>query len=63
MLVSEYQQMYVNGEFWGFYTLWIDWKGNRWILPYLCKWYYGELPEWLTNEEIGDIDESTTLEN
>lgn len=51
LLVREYQQMYDKDEWWGFYQLWKDWKGNRWLLPYLCKWYKGDLPEWLVKEE------------
>lgn len=54
LLVREYQQMYRNGEWYGFYQLWLDWKGDRWMLPSLCKWYKDQLPEWLTNEEIAD---------
>lgn len=37
--------MYVSGQWWGFFTLWQDWKDNLWVLPYLCKWYKGQLPE------------------
>lgn len=51
--------MYEKGQWWGFYQLWLDWKGSRWMLPILCKWYKGELPIWLINEEI---DESKIME-
>jgi len=61
LAVREYQQMYLNGEFWGFYQLWLDWKGDRWILPQLCKWYKGELPKWLTSE-TEEINEEITEE-
>lgn len=50
LLVSEYQQMYQKGEWYGFYQLWMDWKGDRWMLPSLCKWYKGELPDWIMEE-------------
>ena len=50
-LCSEYRQMYKKGDWWGFLTLWRDWKGSRWVLPFLCKWHKC-LPIWLTNEEI-----------
>ena len=53
--------MYEKGEFWGFYALWLDWEGDRWMLPSLCKWYKGQLPSWLTVE--GEIDESRTMED
>jgi len=46
----EYQQMFTNGEWWGFYQLWQDWRGARWVLPHLCSWY-GDLPEWLGRDE------------
>jgi hypothetical protein len=46
--------MYGTDEWWGFYQLWLDWKGDRWLLPYLCSWYKtltgNELPQWLTEE-------------
>ena len=49
LLVSEYQKMYYKGEWPGFYCLWIDWKGNRWLLPYLLSWHKN-LPERLAEE-------------
>ena len=53
-LCSEYRQMYLMGEWWGFYRLWEDWEGERWVLPHLCAWYPRqtgrELPEWLDKE-------------
>jgi hypothetical protein len=51
LLCREYHQLYVKGEWWGFYQLWEDWKGSRWMLLYLCSWYKKELPRWLINEE------------
>lgn len=48
-LTSEYQRMYFLREWWGFLTLWKDWEGNRWILPYLCKWHPNP-PEWIDKE-------------
>lgn len=50
-LTSEYYRMWRNGGWWGFYQLWLDWIGKRWILPLLCKWWPGELPVWLTEEK------------
>ena len=50
-LASEYRRMWLKGEWWGFRQLWHDWTGNRWILPLLCKWWRGDLPEWLTEED------------
>lgn len=53
-LCREYEQLYINGEWWGFFQLWKDWKGERWILPMLCGWYpkitKRRLPKWLTHE-------------
>lgn len=51
-LCSEYHELYCSGYWWGFTMLWNDWKGDRWILPYLCKWHKGELPKWLVDENI-----------
>jgi hypothetical protein len=51
--------MYHNGEWWGIFRLWLDWKGDRWMLPSLLKWHKEELPEWITKE---DIDESIALQ-
>lgn len=50
-LTSEYQKLYGTNDWWGFYQLWLDWKGHRWLLPYLCKWHKGNLPEWLDKED------------
>lgn len=50
-LTSEYRQLWHNREWWGFRQLWHDWKGSRWILPLLCKWWPGKLPDWLTKED------------
>jgi len=49
LLCSEYQQMYSNGEWWGFYQLWIDFKGERWLLSHLCKWHKN-IPQWINKE-------------
>ena len=58
-LTSEYKKMYDNGEWWGFYRLWIDWKGNRWLLPYLLSWFSKhtgrELPVWIDKEEPEEV--------
>jgi hypothetical protein len=55
LLCREYHQLYVKKEWWGFYQLWKDWEGHRWLLPFLCKWYKTEtdreLPIWLTKDE------------
>jgi len=51
LLVRELQQSYEKEIHWGgFYSLWLDWEGDRWLLPHLCKWYKGELPDWLDKE-------------
>ena len=50
LLCSEYQQLYCKGEWWGFHQLWQDWKGRRWVIPYLCSWYKGEIPGWVSQE-------------
>jgi len=54
LLCREYHQLYIKGEWWGFYQLWLDYKGYRWLLEYLCKWYKTEtgreLPEWLKKD-------------
>ena len=54
LLCRELQQSFEKGHWWGFHRLWLDWKGDRWLLPYICKWYkkYGDLPEWLDKEEM-----------
>ena len=33
----------------GLYQLWLDWEGDRWVLPHLLKWYK-DLPEWIGEE-------------
>lgn len=52
----ELEQLYLReDEWWGFYQLWTDWKGNRWLLPHLCKWFPKltgrKLPDWLGVEQ------------
>ena len=38
-LSREYQQMYFNGEWWGWLTMWFDWKDNWDILKKVCSWH------------------------
>jgi hypothetical protein len=73
-LCSEYKKMYTenNGTgWWGLYTLWLDWEGERWLLPHLLKWWKKEtgrdLPHWIGQESswespdlVGDIMEKLT---
>ncbi len=47
---SELQQMYQKGEWWGWYQLWMDWKDERWVIPYLCKWHKN-VPQWVSDED------------
>ena len=56
-LSSEYYQMFCNGDWWGFYTLWLDWEGDRWIIPHLCQWYRG-IPAWVTEEDYQKAEDS-----
>ena len=49
LLCSELQQMYKKGEWWGWYQLWVDWEGERWVIPYICKWHKN-IPEWVSEE-------------
>ncbi len=57
-LVSEHQQGYINRDdrWFGLIPLWIDWEGERYILPHLLKWrkkLTGEdLPSWITSEKL-----------
>ena len=57
-IVSEYHKMYRKGEWWGLYQLWMDWKEERWLLPYLLSWWKKEtgndLPDWITKDTMGD---------
>jgi hypothetical protein len=57
-IVSEYQKMYRNGEWWGLYQVWLDWKEERWLLPYLLSWWKKEtgydLPNWITKDYMGN---------
>ncbi len=40
MMVTEYRKLYIGKkEWWGLYQVWLDWKGERWVLPYLLKWW------------------------
>jgi len=50
-LSTEYRHLWVTGEWWGFRQLWVDWRGRRWILPFLLRWY-ALLPDWLTDETL-----------
>lgn len=56
--VSEYHQSYVKGTdgWFGLIQLWVDWKGERYLLPHLLKWRKDivgeELPWWITNEDL-----------
>lgn len=48
--------MYKKGEEWyGMYGLCLDWKGDRWMLPYLLKWH-DDLPDWIDKEDLEEID-------
>jgi hypothetical protein len=46
--------MYGTKDWPGFYSLWVDWKGHRWMLKYVCGWHK-DLPEWL-DKEADEID-------
>jgi len=48
--------MYDKGQWPGFYMIWLDWEGNRWMIQHICKWYKGDFPEWLFIEDISDPD-------
>lgn len=51
MQCSELRKMYLGQtEWWGLYQLWLDWEGERWVLPYLCKWH-SNLPDWIDKEQ------------
>ena len=54
LLCREYQQMHKKGEWWGLYDIWIDWEGDRWLLPYLLKWH-NDLPDWIDKEDLSDF--------
>lgn len=41
----------------GFYPLWKDWKGQRWVLKHLLSWY-NSLPEWITNENDDEVEKA-----
>lgn len=56
MQCSEMQQMYQTGEWWGWYQLWIDFEGCRWVIPHLCKWHKN-IPDWVSV----DIKERETI--
>jgi len=50
MITSEYQQEFEKKIHWdGLYQLWLDWKGNRWLLRHILKWM-DDLPEWIDVE-------------
>ena len=48
--------MYQTGEWWGWYQLWIDFEGYRWVIPHLCKWHKN-IPDWVSV----DIKERETI--
>lgn len=48
LLVSEYYDMYNNGEWWGWETLLHDWKSNPWLIKHLCSWHEN-LPDFVKN--------------
>jgi hypothetical protein len=51
LLSSELQQRHKNNQDWdGLYSLWMDWKGNRWMLRYILKWM-DDLPDWIDKED------------
>ena len=45
----QYQQSYGTDEWYGLNQIWEDWKGHRWMLPYILKWHK-ELPDWIDKE-------------
>ena len=57
-LSSEYKKLYYSGEWWGWYMLWVDWKGSRLILKKLCSWHK-RIPKWvhleITKDELFDV--------
>jgi hypothetical protein len=55
LVTSELQQRYKRHTDWdGLYQLWMDWKGDRWMLRHLLKWM-DDLPDWI-DKETEDID-------
>ena len=52
---QEYKNLYKNGEWWGFQQIYEDWKGERYLLKYLLKWYTPlvgkEIPDWIYKED------------
>lgn len=56
LISREYHQMFVKGEWWGLYQIWLDWRDHRYLLLYVLKWYKketnNELPKWMSEEEI-----------
>ncbi len=56
---SELLSMWKSGEWWGHHLLWLDWEGDRWILPHLLKWWKGvtgrDLPPWIGQEVSEDV--------
>ncbi len=49
-LSRELYLLFGTPDWWGLHQLWIDWKGERWVLPHLLKWYKG-LPDWIARED------------
>ena len=59
--MSEYQQMYHNEfEWYGFYQLHLDWKGDLWFLKCVLKWHKS-VPEWVFDENF-DIEGRNLVE-
>lgn len=48
---SQYRELYYSGEWWGWYTIWLDWEGKRWVLPHLFRWC-DFMPSWVSKEKI-----------
>ncbi|MFA7219317.1 MAG: hypothetical protein WC119_02275 [Synergistaceae bacterium] len=43
LISSSYRELYLSGEWPGWFTLLSDWKGKEWILKRLVRWYKGDL--------------------
>lgn len=53
---------FLTFEWDGWYSYWLDWKGERWALKYLMEWHPNP-PEWLCKEEDmpDDIHDTDTI--